>query len=120
MHDMLEALLSRSVSHDGFMDAPDESQPNNLCYTLMPQSASRGPSCIARVADVKRFRRPHKHKDPRNQGVWNPPCLGPWNQNVGSLCVFGLWGVPHAAACGKDVMSPELRVDGKAGAWIVQ
>ena len=23
-------------------------------------------------------------KDPINHGVWNPPCLGPYNQNVGS------------------------------------
>ena len=36
--------------------------------------------------------RPHKHRDPTNHAFWNPPCLGPWNQNVGALCSCGLWG----------------------------
>ena len=34
----------------------------------------------------------YEHGDPTNHGFWNPPCLGPWNQNVGSLCLCGLWG----------------------------
>ena len=35
-----------------------------------------------------------KFKDPTNPGFWNPPCLGPQNQHVGSLRLCGLWGGP--------------------------
>ena len=34
----------------------------------------------------------YKHKDPTNHGFWYPPYTGPWNQNVRSLCLCGLFG----------------------------
>ena len=35
---------------------------------------------------------PHEHKDPTKQYFWYPPHIGPWNQNVRSFCLCGLWG----------------------------
>ena len=34
----------------------------------------------------------HEHKDSTNRSLRNPPCLGPRNQNVGSLCLCALSG----------------------------
>ena len=34
----------------------------------------------------------YKHKDPTNNDFWYPPYMGPWNQNVRSLCLRGLRG----------------------------
>ena len=39
------------------------------------------------------LKRPHKHEHPTNHDNWYPPYLGPWNQNVRSLCLRGLWGL---------------------------
>ena len=36
--------------------------------------------------------RPHEHKDPTSHDFWYPPSLGPWNQNVRSLCLSVLLG----------------------------
>ena len=33
-----------------------------------------------------------KYKDPTHRRFWNPPCLWPWSENVGSLCLCGLLG----------------------------
>ena len=33
---------------------------------------------------------PHKHKDPRKHDFWYPPSIGPWSQNLRSLCLCGL------------------------------
>ena len=44
---------------------------------------------------------PHKHEDHTNHGFWIAPCLAaPWNQNVGSLWLCGLWGPKAAKALG--------------------
>ena len=37
-------------------------------------------------------KRPYEHKDPAIYVFCNTPCLGLWNQNVGSLCSCDLWG----------------------------
>ena len=34
----------------------------------------------------------YEHKDLTIHGVWLPPYIGPWNSNVRSLCLCGLWG----------------------------
>ena len=36
------------------------------------------------------IKRPHKHEAPTNHDFWYPPYIGPWNQNVRSLCLCGL------------------------------
>ena len=41
---------------------------------------------------TKTLKGPHKHKDPTNHDFWYPPSSGPWNQNVRSLCLCGLFG----------------------------
>ena len=33
-----------------------------------------------------------KHKDPTNHDFWYPPCIGPWDQTVRSLCLCGPLG----------------------------
>ena len=33
-------------------------------------------------------KRPHKHKELRSHDLWYPPCTGPWNQTVTSLCFY--------------------------------
>ena len=45
-------------------------------------------------------KRPHKHKDPKNHGFWNPPCFGPLSQQVHRILAF---------MCGP--WRPYLRVD---------
>ena len=61
--------------------------------------------CFCSVAGlVSRYtmpQRPHqlKQKVPTNQGFWNPICLGRQNQNVGSLCLCGLWGPCNFKFC---------------------
>ena len=35
----------------------------------------------------KDIKRPHKHKDRTDHAFWYPPCIGPWNQHVRSLCL---------------------------------
>ena len=43
-------------------------------------------------------KRPYKHKDPTNHDFWYPPCIGPWNQNIRSLCLCGLLGPDYRRA----------------------
>ena len=38
------------------------------------------------------FRRPQVRKDHADANFWNPPRIGPQNQNTGSLCWRGLMG----------------------------
>ena len=56
-------------------------------------------TCIKtqRTANILRGPKVHIYtcKGPRNLCSWNPPCLGPWNQNAGSLRLCGLWS-PYA------------------------
>ena len=42
--------------------------------------------------NIRRSKSPHKHQDPTNHDFWNPPHIGPWKQNVRSLCLCGLLG----------------------------
>ena len=32
------------------------------------------------------------HEDPTKNGFWNRPSLGPWNQDVGSVCLSEIGG----------------------------
>ena len=41
---------------------------------------------------VEGSRKPRKRKDPTKPRFWYPPYIGPWNQNVRSLCLCGLLG----------------------------
>ena len=53
---------------------------------------------------LSRPKRPHEHKDPTNHGFWYPPIysyIGPWKQNVGSLCFCGVWGPTQPSALPK-------------------
>ena len=34
-----------------------------------------------------KLKRPRKHQDPENHGVWYPLHIGPWNQKVRSFCL---------------------------------
>ena len=40
-------------------------------------------------------KRPYEHENPTNDGVWIPHCFGPLNQDVGSLCLYGLRDPPN-------------------------
>ena len=45
---------------------------------------------------IKMLSGPKEHKniqDPTNHGFWNPAPPGPQDQNLGSLCLCGLWGL---------------------------
>ena len=42
--------------------------------------------------DESGLKRSHKHKDPTTHGFWNPACLKPSRQTVGSLCLCAFWG----------------------------
>ena len=58
------------------------------------QDTWSAPTCRPPLANKRSIhggpKKPHEQKDPLNQGFWNPLCLGPWKQNLGSLCLCGL------------------------------
>ena len=58
----------------------------------------RSRTCWARQEWPKRS---HKHKDSTNHDNWYPPSIGPWNQNVRSLCLCGLLG-PQSGGTSSD------------------
>ena len=41
-------------------------------------------------------KRPHKHKDPTRHDFSFPPCIGPWNQTVRSLCLYST--IPYSTS----------------------
>ena len=57
---------------------PEESQVFRL-KAKRAQAATEGPDG------------PFKHEERKNHGFWNASCLGPLNQNEGSLCLCSLW-----------------------------
>ena len=66
-------------------------QPHIALHTACLAAPIRLHRLFARDVQGRAPKRPHEQRDPTNHGVWNPPCLGHWNHNVGSVCLCVLW-----------------------------
>ena len=50
------------------------------------------------------------HKDPTKHDFWHLPYIGPWNQNVRSLCLCGVLGPYGNLEYGCKVIDAGVRV----------
>ena len=71
--------------------------PPSWEQSARPTNMSCGATCMVGLGPLVSLmgpgpKRPDKHEDPTQQYFWYPPCIGPWNQSVRSLCLCGLLG----------------------------